>query len=174
MVTEMGQDISVDTHDQAAGLRRWSQQRGGDQQGADAPQDKTLMVVGLPSTASRQRQRVQQVLYDWAEAGQRWVGLPDTWRVVPLDADSPHLSVLARQQSRWALWVEGDEDGFRRAYRTLKRLATAGGPQRLLVLHPGFSSRSGLLNNVQQVAADYFGIELLILEGTTFKQTESS
>ncbi|MND93654.1 hypothetical protein D3C80_858460 [compost metagenome] len=80
-----------------------------------------------------------------------------------LEADSPHLAVLASQQSRWALWVEGDADGFRRVYRTLRRLREQGGPQRLLVLHDGIASHAGLLRNLQQAAAGFLDTELLLL-----------
>ncbi|GGX80013.1 hypothetical protein GCM10007160_04340 [Litchfieldella qijiaojingensis] len=164
-------------YDQAAGLRRWSRQRGIESTVmedskvlADAPREsckKTLMVVGMPGTSSRQRRRAQQVLRDWHVAGQRWVGEPEAWQVVLLDVDSPHLSILAGQQPRWALWIDGGEEGFRRAYRTLKCLHAGRGPRRLLALHPGFASRVGLLNNLQQAAEEFFGIELLVLDGTT-------
>ncbi|MNN57996.1 hypothetical protein D3C81_1730170 [compost metagenome] len=80
-----------------------------------------------------------------------------------LEADSPHLAVLASQQSRWALWVDGDADGFRRVYRTLRRLREQGGPQRLLVLHDGIASHAGLLRNLQQAAAGFLDTELLLL-----------
>lgn len=182
-VAEMGEGSSFLGQDQAAGLRRWARQQGIDvtEEGvtreSSAQEEsvcrKTLMVVGMPDTSTRQRYRVQQVLRDWHVAGQRWIGDPDVWRIVVLGADNPHLPILAEQQSRWALWVEGDLDGFRRAYRVLKCLAAGCGPRRLLAIHPGFVSRDGLLNNLQQAADEFCGIELLVLNGTAGERTES-
>ena len=159
--------------DQAAGLRRWAEQFAAVQPAAEvevveavpAPAEPpvTLLVVGVPGAAAARPRRVQGVLARWAANGHRWVGAPTRWKVVPLDPDSPHLDVLASQQSRWALWVDSDLDSFRRAYLTLRRLAEADGPQRLLVLHPGIASHRGLLGNLQQAAAGFLGIELLLL-----------
>lgn len=159
--------------DQAAGLRRWAEQQGAGSGEpsvaalssgiAEAPRP-TLMVVGLPSGAQRQRlERVRQTLQRWQANGHAWVGDPAHWQLVALDEDSPHLHTLACQQPRWALWVEGDPDGFRRAYRCLRRLREGGGPTRLLVLHPGFASHAGLLDNLRQAAGAFLEIELLLL-----------
>ncbi|MFC3285435.1 hypothetical protein [Litchfieldella rifensis] len=157
--------------DQAAGLRSWAARQDiAVEETPDrrvAPRLRTLMVVGLPDSSRQQRQRVEQVLHDWHAGGQRWIGDPGAWRVVALDAASPHLTVLADQQPRWALWVDSDLEGFRRAYLALKSLRSRQGPRRLLAIHPGFASRSGLLNNLQQAAADFLGIELLVLDGST-------
>ncbi len=167
--------------DQAAGLRRWVQAR---EPRADevpvspapvpavssavapaAPADKvTLMVVGLKDDSAAQTARVKAVLAAWAAGGRRWVGNADDWRIVPLDAGSDHLALLAGRQRRWALWIDTDADGFRKAYRVLQQLARQPGPRRLLVLHPPLRSSRGLLNNVRQVAAELFGIELLVLQ----------
>ncbi|MNC13501.1 hypothetical protein SAMN05216201_10875 [Pseudomonas linyingensis] len=159
--------------DQAAGLRRWAEQFGpvGDVQvsmEAAAPTERTvepvtLLVIGVPGLPSNQIRRVQATLARWQANGHRWVGDLTRWKVVALEADSPHLAVLASQQSRWALWVEGDADGFRRVYRTLRRLREQGGPQRLLVLHDGIASHAGLLRNLQQAAAGFLDTELLLL-----------
>lgn len=161
--------------DQAAGLRRWAEQFGR----AEAPPEPapepapvpaqaeapplTLLVVGLPGPRRGQSVRVQACLARWLANGHRWVGDPARWKVVALEADSPHLDVLASQQSRWALWVEDDADGFRRSFRTLRVLRERGGPQRLLVLHGGIASHAGLLRNLRQAAAAYLDIELLLL-----------
>ncbi|HYQ39053.1 MAG TPA: hypothetical protein VER09_08970, partial [Pseudomonas sp.] len=83
---------------------------------------------------------------------------------VPLDPDSPHLYVLASQQSRWALWVDDDEEAFRRAWRQLRTLREHGGPARLLVLHDGIATNAGLLDNLRQAAASYLQVELLLIE----------
>lgn len=120
----------------------------------------TLMVVGLGDDRSG---RAAEVLEAWARAGSRWVGDPARWRVVVVDAASPHLAPLCAQQSRWALWVDADVDAFRRAYRVLLQLTAAGGPRRLLALHPPGWPRRGLLANLEQVAASFLGVELVVL-----------
>ncbi|CAD5379300.1 conserved hypothetical protein [Pseudomonas sp. OF001] len=162
--------------DQAAGLRRWAEQFGRAEAPstaapAPAPQapprpeaePATLLVIGLPGPRSAQGRRVLECLTRWQVNGHRWVGDPARWKVVALEADSPHLDVLASQQPRWALWVEDDADGFRRSFRTLRRLREQGGPQRLLVLHGGIASHAGLLRNLQQAAAAYLDMQLLLL-----------
>lgn len=163
--------------DQAAGLRRWAEQFGRAEAAPEAepaavplpasvqPEAPpvTLLVVGLPGPRRGQVARVQACLARWLANGHRWVGDPARWKVVALEADSPHLEVLASQQSRWALWVEDDADGFRRTFRTLRLLRERGGPPRLLVLHGGIASHAGLLRNLQQAAASYLGLELLLL-----------
>lgn len=120
----------------------------------------TLMVVGLPA---RQADRVGTTLRYWAGLGRRWVGDPEAWQVVPIAPTSPHLPLLASQQARWALWVEDDAEAFRRAWRVLIRLVERPGPRRLLAVHPPGISRHGLLDNLQQAAAAYLGIELVVL-----------
>lgn len=153
--------------DQAAGLRRWAEQAGGaatSAAGAAArPAPVTLLAVGVPGPAGAQARRVLGVLARWAGNGHRWVGDPARWKVVALEADSPHLAVLAGQQSRWALWVDGDADAFRRAWQRLRALHENGGPARLLVLHEGIAGHSGLLDNLRQAAARYLQVELLLL-----------
>ncbi|WP_148254113.1 hypothetical protein [Aidingimonas lacisalsi] len=151
--------------DQAAGLRRWAGERARMSPPSSSTGDAstTLMVVGLPDTSNAQTQRVIDVLAQWHDAGQQWIGDPAAWRVVGLDANTPHLAVLAEQQSRWALWVDEDPDGFRRAYRVLKQLSLREGPRRLLAVHPGFPSSRGLLNNLREAAGSFLGIELLVL-----------
>lgn len=122
----------------------------------------TLMILGLPDSSAEQTHRAWQALERWHLNGHRWVGNPYEWRVIAIEADSPHLSILAGQQSRWALWVDTDLDSFRRAYLVLRELAASGGPNRLLVLHPGIPTHRGLLSNLQQAAAGFLGIELLL------------
>ncbi|GAB3391090.1 hypothetical protein [Azotobacter armeniacus] len=159
--------------DQAAGLRSWAEQHGGDagevpvaalSSGTPEEPRPTLMVVGLPPGSQRQRlERVRQTLQRWQAHGHAWVGDPARWQLVALEEDSPHLHTLACQQPRWALWVEGDPDSFRRAYLCLRWLREGGGPARLLVLHPGFASHAGLLDNLRQAASAFLEIELLLL-----------
>ncbi|GAB3460281.1 hypothetical protein [Azotobacter salinestris] len=159
--------------DQAAGLRRWAEQHGGGageapvaalSSGTPEEPRPTLMVVGLPPGAQRQRlERVRRTLQRWKANGHAWVGDPSRWQLVALEESSPHLHTLACQQSRWALWVEGDPDSFRRAYQCLRLLREGGGPTRLLVMHPGFDSHAGLLDNLRQAARTFLEIELLLL-----------
>lgn len=169
--------------DQAAGLRRWAEARRDTEVDDPAPAMAgdppavslvdalparapapliPLMVVGLPDAASRERARA--TLARWADEGRAWVGDPEAWRLTPVDVASPRLAELALSERRWALWVEGGGEGFRRAYRTLQGLHRQGGPRRLLTLHPPLVSRRGLLDNLQRLAADCFGIELLVLD----------
>lgn len=159
--------------DQAAGLRRWAEQFGPAGAGpagvpAAAPvvravESVTLLVIAVPGPPSSQTRRVQATLARWQANGHRWVGDLARWKVVALDADSPHLAVLASQQSRWAVWVDDDADGFRRAYRALRLLREQGGPQRLLVLHSGIASHAGLLRNLQEAADGFLDTQLLLL-----------
>ncbi|MBA2778886.1 hypothetical protein H1D44_08240 [Halomonas kenyensis] len=126
-------------------------------------QERTLMVVGLPGTAERHTARVTELLQSWSQEGRRWVGDPQAWRIVALPIHSAHLSLLADQQSRWALWIDDDLEAFRRGYRMLKQIAERDGPRRLIAVHsPGLGPK-GLLSNLQYVAETHFGIELLVL-----------
>lgn len=159
--------------DQAAGLRRWAERQGLAPTADTTPtpvapvapvERRTLMMVGLaPGPERPQLERMQRTLERWHANGHIWLGPPGNWRLVAMQADSPHLHTLASQQPRWGLWVNGDLDGFRRAYLTLRRLRENGGPRRLLVLHPGFTSHAGLLGNLRQAAASFLDIELLLL-----------
>jgi hypothetical protein len=130
---------------------------------ARSEQELTLMVLGLPGTAERHTTRVTELLECWSREGRRWVGDPRAWRIVALSVNSPHLPLLAAQQPHWALWVDDDLEAFRRGYRLLKQIAEQGGPQRLITVHPPGVGRQGLLSNLQYVAEEYFGIELLVL-----------
>lgn len=125
--------------------------------------ETTLMVLGLPGTGAHHTGKVKELFASWANEGREWVGNPHAWRVVALPAGSPHLPVLAGEQSRWALWVDADQEAFRRAYRVLKQVAEQGGPQRMLLVHPPGVGRQGLLSNLRHAAASYLGIELLVL-----------
>ncbi|MBN7795801.1 hypothetical protein [Parahaliea mediterranea] len=148
--------------DQAEGLRRWARSRGVtpvQRQRAE----RTLVVVGLSGAGGGDVDEVSRLLRHWAQEGRHWVGDPGDWRIVPMDVASPYIPVLANQQPRWGLWVEHDRQGFRRAFRQIQALAARGGPKRLLALHPPTLPRRGLLGNLQQAAADYFGTELLVL-----------
>lgn len=157
--------------DQAAGLRRWAEaQPSASTETTASSAARILVTLGLPQGARSDTAPVIQALERWHDQGQRWVGDPSAWRVVAIETESPHLPVLATQQSRWALWVDNDPDGFRRAYRTLKRLAQHNGPQRLLLVHPPLPSRTGLLDNLQQAAASFLGIQLLIIGYSRYRQ----
>lgn len=151
--------------DQAAGLRRWLTDEQTARRKAAEPTPRTrLMVVGLPGTSPWHVQWVQQRLADWHQSGARWVGDPEGWLVEPLAADHPELVGRARQEKRWALWVETGLEAFPAGYRTLQALALQpAGPRRLLALHPPGWLRRGLLGNLRHVAATEFGIELLVL-----------
>ncbi|MGC3874970.1 hypothetical protein ACPF7Z_17075 [Halomonas sp. GXIMD04776] len=169
--------------DQAAGLRRWAETQTpliesqpeaqtslAEQQSETSTPTRVLVTLGLPKGAEADVTPVAEALTRWHAQGQRWVGDPATWRIVPLSMNSPHFSALVTQQSRWALWVGDDLDGFRRAYAMLKRLAQQGGPRRLLLVHPPLPSRAGLLNNLQQVAAQFLGIQLLVITPPRLRQ----
>ncbi|SDK94146.1 hypothetical protein SAMN05661010_00565 [Modicisalibacter muralis] len=160
--------------DQAAGLRRWAETQPEPSTGtADSrPASRVLMVLGLPDGAQADVKPVSRALERWHAQGQRWVGDPVAWRVVALDTHSPHLAVLTTQQPRWALWVGDDLDGFRRAYLTLRRVSQQGGPSRLLLVHPPLPSRAGLLDNLQQAAAQFLGVDLLVI-GMPRRRVES-
>ncbi|MGM0537395.1 MAG: hypothetical protein ACQEUN_03130 [Pseudomonadota bacterium] len=154
--------------DQAAGLRQWagarhapSPRQGED--GAPAHAGRTLVVVGLPGTSAHHTQRVLQLLDHWATQGRRWVGSPAMWRVAPVTVTSPHLTLLLKQQPRWALWVGNDPEAFRRAFAILTRLRDLGAPRRLLAVHSPDMPRRGLLDNLQQAALSCLGIELLVM-----------
>ena len=151
--------------DQAAGLRRWAESLPpAPAPVREAAPSRVLMTLGLPEGAKADVAPVVATLRHWHAQGQRWVGEPSAWRVVALDVASPHLSILARQQPRWALWVDDDADGFRRAYRTLKQLARhQEAPRRLLMVHPPLMSGAGLLGNLRDAAAHFFGIQLIMI-----------
>lgn len=158
--------------DQAAGLRRWAETQPQPQAATTGTTPaRVLLTLGLPQGVESDTTPVMQALQRWHKQGQRWVGEPADWRVVAMDINSPHLSVLATQQSRWALWVADDPDGFRRAYRSLKMLAGRNGPRRLLLVHPPLPSRSGLLDNLQQAAAGFLGIQLLVIGFSRSRRT---
>lgn len=129
---------------------------------APAPR-RLLLVLGLLGGDEADTRPVSEALARWQAQGQQWVGEADAWRIVPTSVDSPHLPTLVGEQSRWALWVGNDAEAFRRTYRLLKRLAQRGGPRRLLLVHPPLASRVGLLANLQQAAASFFGFELWIV-----------
>ncbi|XGA80189.1 hypothetical protein OR573_00615 [Halomonas sp. CH40] len=124
---------------------------------------KRLMVVGLPSTANSQANRVRERLEQWSALGRCWAGKPENWDIHVVMADDPALHDYARRYSRWALWVNSHADSFVDTFRTLRQLRESGGPQRLLALHEPNLPRAGLLSNLQAAAQTYLDIELLIL-----------
>lgn len=163
----MSQVESVSSfNDQAAGLRQWADAHTDDaerESGHDESRQssRVLMVVGLPGNDTAP---VQHLLSAWSKQGLRWVGDPLAWRVVPMAADDRHLAILAKQQQRWALWIEPGSDAFRRAYRQLKQLQAHQGPHCLLLLHAGITSRRGLLDNLQAAAGSFLGMQLIVLD----------
>ncbi|WNL42164.1 hypothetical protein RN347_16305 [Halomonas sp. PAMB 3264] len=118
-----------------------------------------LAVVGL---GSKQREPVIARLDEWSRLGRRWAATPESWEVVPVDADAP-LQALCARYSRWALWVRSDAEAFAAMYRTLRLVSEHQGPKRLLALHEPGLPRAGLLENLRAAAAAYLGIELLLL-----------
>ena len=175
--------------DQAAGLREWlaSSERGitsaADAPAAGAAEAATdvktelatepaaaapairhiLMAVGAPGGERDQVEHVRGWLSRWQARGSSWVGDVDSWAVVPVAADSDQLPTLAARAVRWGLWIEDGPSAFRRAFALLIALAENGGPTRLLALHAPGMPRAGLLQNLQQAAEAYLGIELLVL-----------
>ncbi|ERS13401.1 MULTISPECIES: hypothetical protein [Alloalcanivorax] len=140
--------------DQAAGLRAWAATRGQ----SVAP---TLVVVGDPLPAQAGR-RARAVLEYWADRGWRWVGVAQDWRIVPLSPALP-VPASARREPRWALWVEPDGAGLRRALSCLESVRRQQGPRRLLALHPPRLQRRGLLDNLQQAAWRFLDTDLVVL-----------
>ncbi|WNL38825.1 hypothetical protein RN346_16265 [Halomonas sp. PAMB 3232] len=118
-----------------------------------------LAVVGL---GSKQREPVIARLDEWSRLGRRWAATPESWEVVPVDADAP-LQALCARYSRWALWVRSDAEAFAAMYRTLRLVSEHQGPKRLLALHEPGLPRAGLLENLRAAATAYLGIELLLL-----------
>ncbi|RUO59072.1 hypothetical protein [Pseudidiomarina insulisalsae] len=134
--------------DQAEGLRQWASQQ--------QRVRYTVPVVGLPE--GRSMAVCHQVLERWQQQGHSWIGDPADWHFVAGERQE-----LA-EHPRWALWLEDDINGFRRAYQALKVVAARdNGPRQLLVLHESLPSQRGLLENVRQVAAQFFAIKLVII-----------
>lgn len=159
------EESTVSQTDQAAGLRRWAEAMAPAPGPVhETPPSRVLLTLGLPEGADSDVAPVMRALCRWQAQGQSWVGDPSAWRVVALDVESPHLSALASQQKRWALWVDDDAEGFRRAYRTLKGLARhPAAPRRLLMVHPPLLSGAGLLGNLRDAASHFFDIQLVMI-----------
>lgn len=152
--------------DQAAGLRAWveQQQPAEDSQAATAGPQQTMIVVGLPPEQEEQAlSRVREQLKGWQAEGCHWVHDAASWDLRAAPEHSGLWGEVAASLPRWALWVGFGEEGFRQAYQTLRLLRAEPTPRQLLVVHPPVASRRGLLNNIQEVAARYLDIELLIL-----------
>ncbi|RUO71404.1 hypothetical protein [Pseudidiomarina salinarum] len=152
--------------DQAAGLREWAAKRTDNVEGEQLPAttSKSVVVLGLPGAAQPQTELASQVFVRWAEAGKKWVGDPASWHIIAASPDYDNLSELAQIHARWAIWIADDINGFYRAYEALKAVAAAG-PRRVIALHPPIASRQGLLGNLQQVARNYLGIDLILFKG---------
>ncbi|KPQ18788.1 MULTISPECIES: hypothetical protein [unclassified Halomonas] len=183
----------MSAHDQAAGLRKWAdlqRQQRGDEAPPEAtesprpmayrspvvpsaaammppvgpPVPKTpLMVIGLPNAGPVQVRKVSARLGQWAALGRAWAKDPADWDIRIVMPDAPELARLSQDHRRWALWIHSDADAFGRMYHVLKQLSQHNGPQRLLALHEPNLPRQGLLENLQQAAKNYLGIELLLL-----------
>lgn len=167
--------------DQAAGLRDWLASAGrevrksplyGDlaAEGSGAGEDVTvcapkhiLMAVGAPGSEQEQVEHIRRWLTSWQRHGSSWVGDVESWAIIPVTADSTQLAALAARAVRWGIWIEDGPSAFRRTFSLLTRLAESGGPTRLLALHAPGIRRAGLLQNLQQAAHAYLGIELLVL-----------
>lgn len=162
--------------DQAASLRQWAAKRNdgdtvtetvtqsasADQQQADVEQ---VVVLGLSTLTQAQALQAVNVFHRWAEQGKKWVGDPARWRVIPVASDYPNLDKLVSTYPRWAVWIDDDINSFKRAYEALKTIKQAGGPKRVIALHPPMASRKGLLNNIQHVARAYLDIDVLVFSG---------
>lgn len=144
--------------DQAAGLRRWARQ----QQAHAAPPpvaERTLVLFGGAAAPGQ----VRHTLERWHRQGQRWVGDPARWQVLPVDKHHRDLHPLMHQQPRWGVWIDSDLDAFARTFQTLRLLAELGGPGQVLALHGGFPPQ-GLLNNLRAAAQQYLGMRLLLID----------
>lgn len=162
--------------DQAAGLRDWLASAGRSKAGLTAVAAPLiaraneppavrhiLMTVGAPGSSREQIGHVRNWLNQWREQGSGWVGSVDSWAIVPVAVDSDQLPTLATRAVRWGLWIEDGPSAFRRSFSLLTALAETGGPTRLLALHAPEVPRAGLLQNLQQAARAYLGIELMVL-----------
>lgn len=176
------------THDdQAAGLRAWAAEQGKPEAGqetgnkrqttakaatttaeksiqAEALLQKDLLVLTHPSLTNT-HQHAYAALVRYHEQGWKWVGSPEQWQIRTCVPTDPNFSKLAENIPRWALWIDADLQSFQRAYRTLRDLRATGiSMPRMLLMHPPLVSRRGLINNVQQMARDFFQVELLVLQ----------
>lgn len=138
--------------DQAAGLRQWASENG---------TKEPVVVLGIPDNADAGKQ-AGAVFERWAEQGKSWVGDPQRWQIIKVAPSYEKPERLIQQYRRWALWVDTDLDAFYNAYQALKALHQWQGPKQILALHPAMGSRKGLLTNLQQVAREYFDIQLLV------------
>lgn len=141
--------------DQAQGLRRWAERHALQATGAE----QTLVVVGPPSVV----RQAQATLQRWRAAGHCWVGEPSRWHMLALAADGPRVAEWARQYPRWGLWLGAGPNDCRQAYLQVRRLALAGGPRRLLLLHGGLPARRAQVDNLCHATARFLGVELLVV-----------
>ncbi|NDL70040.1 hypothetical protein [Vreelandella alkaliphila] len=176
----------MSAQDQAAGLRKWAdlqrQQRQATPEGNALTDDtvaqvmpaaveehstvvpqRPLMVIGLPNSGEQQIAKVKGRLAQWSVLGRRWAGDPDDWDIHIVNVNADNLAQLKHRYSRWALWINSDAEAFGPMYRALRHLRENGGPQQLLALHEPHLPRRGLLENLQEAAARYLEIELLLL-----------
>lgn len=155
--------------DQAASLREWAakQQRSEATASPSTTVESTkvrhrVMVLRLGKQPSQVTGSYKKVFERWAEQGKKWIGAVEQWQFVSVGPEHPELRELASNCRHWALWIDDDLDGFANAYRCLKALAETGQVKQVLALHEPVSSRRGLLSNLQQVAQQYFGLQLLV------------
>ncbi|WP_194756439.1 hypothetical protein [Aliidiomarina indica] len=177
--------------DQAAGLRAWAAQQGNSgsvdaavmaeakdtrvasSTGNDKSQHtqhvepsslQQLLVLAHPSW-TQAREHASEALIRYHEEGWKWVGSPEQWQLHACAPSAPNFIDIAQTIPRWALWIDTDLHSFQRAYRVLCDLRDTGMKMpRMLLMHPPMVSRRGLINNVQQMARDFFNIELLVLQ----------
>lgn len=145
--------------DQAAGLRDWASKNRTPE--STASPERSMVVMGLPTTSDGDTQPVRKQLAALAEQGRRWVGDPNSWELIPAEFVHTDMQELAQRFPRWALWVEPDTNGFQRAYYALRKMHVNGGPKRILLLHPPVVSTRGLINNVRECARNFFNIDLI-------------
>lgn len=156
--------------DQAASLRAWAAKQDRPQTTQDsvasasaASTKRTVMVLdNTPTSGAKATENYTKVFTRWADQGRKWVGSEGQWQFVQVGPDHPELENIAQQSRYWAIWIDSDLDGFRRAYNCLKALAATGQVKQVLALHEPMLSRRGLLSNLQQVAQNYFDLQLLV------------
>ena len=156
--------------DQAASLRAWAakQERPNEIQdtvpatNADAAKRTVMVLDNTPAGSVKATENYTKVFARWADQGRKWVGSPAQWQFVQVGPNHPELTDIAQQCRYWAIWIDNDLDGFKRAYTCLKALAATGQVKQVLALHEPIRSRRGLLSNLQQVAQNYFDLQLLV------------
>lgn len=154
--------------DQAASLRAWAlektQAAQSTRESAVAhPGTRELVVTGLAAASPAQLDLVYGRLEAWQSRGYSWVGQPHDWVLIPLALNATAIDRAQCGCKHWALWIDNDIRAFDKGYRGLKLVSSLGGPSQLLALHEPGMRRKGLLDNLANIAAAYFGIQLVVL-----------